>query len=143
MSINISTIRANLKGVMQNLVTGGTAVAVYDYYEANPDGYPSIVFDITDNSDAFLTNQENLLAITFTAYVIVEVYNKNVEQATDILDSVTDALLDELSDQTNMSLSGAADWISPVIGPRNQIATPSGQGFMQQLDIKVNVSRVV
>lgn len=141
--MNLATIRSNLKGIMQNLVTSTTVAVVYDYYESNPTGYPAIVFDITDNSDSFLTTSENLMVVTFTAYVLVEVLNKNVEQATDILDTVTDALIDIVSDKDNITLSGEADWISPTVGPRNQIETPNGQAFMQELSIKVNTSRVV
>jgi hypothetical protein len=138
--MQISTIRQNLKSVISNLVTGSSVSVVYDYFEPNVSGYPAIIFDITNNSDAFLTNKENLLKITFTAYILVEIYNNGIEDATDLLDSVSDLLIEELRKESNMTLSGQADWISPVIGARSQIETPRGQGFMQQLDIVINVS---
>lgn len=141
--IQVATIRTNLKGVISNLVTSSTISVVYDYYEPNPSGYPAVVFDITNNSDSFLTNQENLLKITFTAYILVEIFNKDIEGATDLLDNVTDKLITELRKEDNLSLSGAVDWISPVIGPRDQIETPNGQAFSQQLDIEINVADTI
>lgn len=143
MSISISTIRTNLKAVVSNLVTSSTVSVVYDYFEPNVSGYPAIVFDITNNTDDYLTNKENMLRITFSAYVIVEIFQNEVEDATRLLDTVTDALITELRDEDNISLSGAVDWISPVVGPRQQVETPSGMAFQQQLDIVLNVADII
>lgn len=142
-NINIGTIRTNLKGVLQNLVTNTVVAVVYDYYEPDVSGYPAIVFDITDNKDSFLTNQENLLKMTFTAYILVEIISKNISQATSILDTVTDEAIELLVAESNLSLGGTVDWISPVIGPRTQIETPNGQAFMQELNIELNISRTI
>ena len=143
MSISISTIRTNLKTVVSNLVTGSTVSVVYDYFEPNVSGFPAIVFDITNNTDDYLTNKENLLKITFSAYIIVEIFQNEVEDATRLLDTVTDALIVELRKEANISLSGAVDWISPVVGPRTQVETPSGMAFQQQLDIVLNVADTI
>jgi len=141
--IEISTIRTNLKAVISNLVTSSIVSVVYDYDEPNLASYPAIVFDISNNTDSFLTNKENLLKITFTAFIVVEIFNKNLSQATYLLDDVTDKLIVELRKESNLSLSGAVDWISPTVGPRNQIETPTGMGFVQQLDININVSDLI
>lgn len=141
--ISLSTIRTNLKGVISNLVTGTTVSVVYDYFEPNVSGYPAIVFDITNNTDEYLTNKENLLKITFSAYIIVEIYENGVEDATRLLDTVTDALIVELRKEANISLSGAVDWISPVVGPRQQVETTRGMAFQQQLDIVLNVADTI
>ena len=141
--ISLQNIRTNLKSVVSNLVSSSTVSVVYDYYEPNVSGYPAIVFDISNQTDAFLTNRENILKITFTAYVIVEVYQNGIEDATDLLDSVSDSLITELRKENNLTLSGTIDWISPVVGPRSQIETPNGQAFMQQMDIICNVSGVI
>jgi hypothetical protein len=141
--ISISTIRTNLKSVISNLVTGSTVSVVYDYFEPNVSGFPAIVFDITNNNDEYLTNKENLLKITFSAYVIVEIFQNEIEDATRLLDTVTDALIVELRKESNISLSGAVDWISPVVGPRQQVETPSGMAFQQQLDIVLNVADTI
>lgn len=143
MSISIGTIRTNLKTVIDELVTDSVVSVVYDYFEPNVSGYPAIVFDITNNSDTYLTNQENLLRITFTAYIIVEIYKNEVENATNLLDTVTDALIVELRKETNLSLSGAVDWVSPVVGARQQVETTRGMAFQQQLDIVINVADTI
>lgn len=143
MPISIGTIRTNLKGVISNLVSSSVVSVVYDYYQPNVSGYPAVVFDITNNSDAFLTNKENMLRITFSAYVLVEIRQNGIEDATDLLDTVTDALIVELRKESNMSLSGEVDWISPTVGPRQQVETPNGMAFSQQLDIIVNVADTV
>ena len=142
-TLNISNIRSGLKGVISNLVTSTTISVVYDYYEPNVSGYPAVVFDITNNSDSFLTTTENLIKITFSAYILVEIYQNGIEDATDLLDTVTDSLIEELRKTSNMSLGGNVDWISPVIGPRSQIETPNGQAFSQQLDIIVNLASTI
>jgi hypothetical protein len=141
--ISIGTIRTNLKGVVSNLVTASVVSVVYDFFKPDVSGYPAVVFDITNNSDAFLTNKENLLKITFSAYILVEIYNNGIEDATRLLDTVTDALIVELRKESNLSLSGSVDWISPAIGPRTQIETPNGQAFSQQLDITINVADTI
>jgi hypothetical protein len=143
MAISIQTIRTNLKTVVSNLVTSTTVSVVYDYFEPNISNYPAIVFDITNNTDDYLTNKENLLKITFSAYIIVEIFENGVEDATRLLDTVTDALIVELRDEDNISLSGAVDWISPVVGPRGQVETPRGMAFQQQLDIVLNVADTI
>lgn len=141
--IQLSTIRTNLKAVMSNLVTSSTVAYVYDFYQPNIQGYPAIIFDITNNTDGFLTNKENLLKITYTAYILVEIFQNQIEDATDLLDTVTDALIVELRKESNLSLSGAVDWVSPAIGPRQQVETPNGQAFSQQLDIVINVADTI
>ena len=138
--LNIQNIRAGLNAVIAQLVTDEKIVVVYDYYEPNPSGYPVIMFDITNNADSFLTDNENLVSITFTAYILVEVFTEGIDASKDILDDVTDSLLAELRSAGNLSLGGTVDWITPAIGPRDQIETPSGQAFSQQLDIVANVA---
>lgn len=141
--LNISTIRSELKSLISNLVTSTQIAVVYDYYEPNVSGYPAVVFDITSNTDSFFTNKENLIKIVFTAYILVEIPNQQLESAKDALDSVTDALIVELRKENNLTLGGYADWVSPAVGARQQVETPSGQAFSQQLDITINATGLV
>lgn len=143
MSLNIGTIRTQLKSVIQNLVTSTTIAVVYDYYEPNVSGYPAVLFDITSNSDAFFTNKENMIKIVFTAYILVAIQGQNIETAKDTLDTVTDSLITELRKQTNLTLGGYADWVTPAVGARSEIETPNGQVYSQQLDITVNATGFV
>jgi len=141
--MNIANIRSELKTVLTNLVTSTQVAVVYDYYEPNVSGYPAIIFDISSNTDAFLTNNENLNKIVFTAYVMTDIKVSGIEDSKDMLDTITDSAMTLLRSKTNMALDGEVDWISPVVGPRSQIDTPNGQVFAQQFDITVNVSSSV
>lgn len=142
--ISIGTIRTNLKGVISNLINQSVIAVVHDYYKPDlGNQYPAVVFDITSNTDDYLTNKENLLKITFTAYLIVEIIVDGIEDATRRLDTVTDALIVELRKESNLSLSSSVDWVSPAIGPRTQIETTNGQAFSQQLDIQINVADTI
>ncbi len=141
--LNISTIRTQLKSVISNLVTSTQVAVVYDYYEPNVSGYPAVVFDITSNTDAFFTNKENMIKIVFSAYILVEIANDGIKDAKDKLDTVTDALIVELRKQDNLTLGGYADWITPAVGARQQIETPNGNAYSQQLDITVNATGLV
>lgn len=143
MSIQISQLRSQVKSVISNLVTSTQIAVVYDYYEPNVSGYPAIVFDITSNTDAFFTNKENIIKIVFSAYILVEIANEGIEQAKSTLDTVTDALIVELRKQSNLTLGGYADWITPAVGARQQIETPNGNAYSQQLDITVNATGLV
>lgn len=139
-TLNLQNIRAQLKVVMSQLVTDAKVSVIYDYYEPNLSGYPAIIFDITNNADSFLTNTENLVRITFSAYVIVEIKSDGQNEAKNILDDVTDSLIIELRKDSNLSLNGTVDWVEPAIGPRERIETPNGQAFSQQLDIITNLA---
>ncbi len=141
--LNIGTLRTNLKSVISNLVSSTTIAVVYDYYEPNISAYPAIVFDITSNTDAFFTNKENIIKIVFTAYVLVAIEGRTIETAKDTLDTVTDTLITELRKESNLTLGGYADWVTPAVGARSQIETPNGNVYSQQLDITVNATGFV
>ncbi len=137
MAYNLATIRGNLKTLLQT-VTG--IANVYDHYEINPSGYPCIIFDISNNESSMLTDTENVRKITFTAYILVEIQVAGRDEAKDLLDTASQAVVIALEKKDNMSLSGAVDWIMPTIGPRDEFAVASGQVFSQRLDIVMNVS---
>ena len=143
MSIQIGQLRTQLKSVISNLVTSTTVAVVYDYYEPNISAYPAIVFDITSNTDAFFTNKENIIKIVFTAYILVAIQGQNIETAKDTLDTVTDTLITELRKESNLTLGGYVDWVTPAVGPRSQVETTNGQVYSQQLDITVNATGFV
>jgi len=141
--MSLTNIRSQLKTVITNLVSSTQIAIVYDYYEPNVSGYPAVVFDISSNTDSFFTNKENMIKTVFTAYIIVEIPNDGINDAKNKLDIVTDALITELRKESNLTLGGYADWISPAVGARQQTDTPSGQAFVQQLDITVNTTGLV
>lgn len=137
MAYNLATIRGNIKTLLQT-VTG--IANVYDHYEINPSGFPAIIFDISNNESSMLTDTENVRKITFTAYILVEIQVAGRDEAKDLLDTATQAVVVALEKKDNMSLSGAVDWIMPTVGPRDEFAVSTGQVFSQRLDIVVNVS---
>jgi hypothetical protein len=84
-----------------------------------------------------------MIKIVFSAYILVEIANDGIRDAKDKLDNVTDALIVELRKQSNLTLGGYADWITPAVGARQQIETPNGNAYSQQLDITVNATGLV
>lgn len=137
MAYNLSTIRANLKTLLQTV----TQVAfVYDYMNPNVEGYPAIIFDITNNESEMLTNTDNLRTITFSVYLLAEIPVNGQSEAKRILDVATKNVVEALEDIDNLTLSASVDWVMPTVGPREQISTPEGMVFSQRLDVQVKVS---
>jgi hypothetical protein len=137
MTYDIATIRTNIKTLLQTVTQFSF---VYDYLNPNIEGYPAIVFDMTNNESEMLTDTENLRTITFTVYLLTEIGVKGQQGAIDILDVATNNAITALEKITNMSLSGSVDWIMPTVGPREQIAGPNGALFSQRLDINAKIS---
>lgn len=134
---DLSTIRANLKTLLQTV----TQISfVYDYLNPNIEGYPAIIFDVSNNNSEMLTDTENLRTITFSVYILCEIAVDGQAGARNLLDVATNSVVTALEKITNMSLSGSVDWMMPTVGPREQIATPNGNAFSQRLDIEMKVS---
>lgn len=136
MAYDLDLIRTALK----TLLTTVTEIAfVYDRRNPNIEGFPAIVFDITNNENVMLTNVQNQRTIVFTIYIIDEVGVAGADQANDILDVATKKVVEALEDKDNLTLGGTADWIMPVAGSREEIASPNGSQIWQQLDLRVRV----
>lgn len=137
MSYDLGTIRANLKTLLQTV----TEIAyVYDYNNPSVEGYPAIIFDITENQSEMLTDTENIRTITFTAYILCETSIKTYAQAKDILDTATKQVITALEKITNMTLSSSVDWIVPTVGGRTEFNTPEGSVLSQELKIQAKVT---
>lgn len=137
MTYDIATIRSNLKTLLQTV----TQIAnVYDYLNPNVEGYPAIIFDVSNNRSDMLTDTENLRTVTFTVYILQEIAVQGQQSAIDLLDAATNAVVTALEKITNMSLSGSVDWVMPTVGPREQVSSPNGALFSQRLDIEVKIS---
>ncbi len=134
---NIATIRANLK----TLLTAVTGISYcYDYYNANIEGYPAIIFDVTNEDASMLDDSNNLRVITFTIYIYSEVQISSQTTSRGKLDTIVASVINALELKTNDSLSGAVDWIMPVIGRRQELETTQGLVYMQELQLKCNVA---
>lgn len=137
MAYNLVTIRANLKTLLQTV----TEIAyVYDFNNPNVEGYPAIVFDISNNESEMLTDAENIRTITFSVYILAEITVKGQSAAKTILDTATKKVVEALEDIDNLTLSGAVDWLMPTVGPREQFNSPEGAVFSQRLDVQVKVA---
>lgn len=137
MAYALATIRANLKTLLQTV----TEISyVYDYNNANPEGYPAIIFDITENQSDMLTDTENIRTITFTAYILCEIGTAGLTTAKGILDTATQQVVTALEKITNMTLSGSVDWVMPTVGARNEFTTPEGSVLSQELKIQAKVA---
>ena len=133
---DIGLIRAALKTL---LLTVPSIEAVYDYMNPIIAGYPAIIFDL-DNEDAQMADDaNNQRIITFKIWIACEIPEAGLQAAKGLLDVATRDTINILEKLTNQTLSGACDWMMPVIGVRNQTNSPEGNFFYQELNLKVYV----
>ncbi len=137
MAYNIATIRSNIKTLLTN-VTGISKV--YDFYNANIEGYPAIIFDVTNEDGSMLDDSNNLRVITFTIYIYSEVQVSSQTTSRGTLDTIVVSVINALELKSNDTLSGSVDWVMPVIGRRQEIQTTEGLVMMQELQLKCNVA---
>ena len=127
--------------VAAKLATVTQLAYVYDHHAANLEGYPACTFDVSDSSNEFLTNKDNLRTITFKLVVYQETKVKGLDLATGILDATVDAIISAF--ENDFALAGAVDWCEPLNGPRNQLQTPNGIVIAQELSLKCFYSSAV
>ena len=136
MAYDLDLIRTALKTLLATI----TEIAfVYDRRNPNIEGFPAVIFDITNNENIMLTNTQNQRTITYTLYIIAEIGTAGATQANTILDIATKKVVEILEDKDNITLSGNADWIMPVVGAREEVSSPNGSQIWQQLDLQVRV----
>lgn len=140
MAYDLATIRGKIKTLLQTV----TEIAyVYDRRNPNIEGYPAIIFDIERNDNVMLTNVENLRTITFRVWILAEVGVAGAANANRILDNATKAVVNAVEDIDNLQLGGDVDWITPVEGARQEVASPNGSIIWQILDLRTNISSSV
>lgn len=138
MSLNtFSTIRAALKAKLLTITDFNSRVD--DYHNADLQGYPACTFDISESSDDFLTNRDNIRTITFKIIIYQEITQLGLDAATASLDTITDTVIAAL--ENDYQLGGAdpqfwCDAINP--GLRSQFDTPNGTVAAQELTVKCN-----
>ena len=133
---DIGAIRAALKALFVGI---SSVQSVYDFPQSTIDGYPAIVFDLDNEDASFLDDANNTRVLTFKAWIACEIPENGLENAKDLLDSVTKDVINTLEKLSNQTLSGTCDWLIPVIGKRDQTNSPEGNFLYQELMIKVNV----
>jgi len=134
-----AAIRAAIKTLIQTAV--GTDIAfVYDFDNPNVEGYPAIIFDISGEDNEMMDDSNNMRKITFTIYVMVEIKVITLEVATDILDNAVKAITNLVEKKSNNTLSNTVDWVTPVIGKRQQTNSPDGNLIWQEMQLRCNIA---
>jgi hypothetical protein len=130
---SFSTIRAKIKTALTSITE---LVFVYDYHEPNLGGYPSVTFDVAENSGAFLTNKENMRTISFDIVIYQEITVKGLDEATNILDTAADKIVTVFESPTYGDLQSEVDWCIPLAGPRGTFQSPQGLVLFQRLSLQ-------
>ena len=139
---SLSTIRTTIKNKLTTLLNN--KARVYAYYESNPQQYPVVIFDIASQQNEFITNLENMSAITFKLILLIDQADANAssglteQEATDKLDELVDLIVSSL--ETDFSLGGVVDYCTPTVGNRETIAIANGIGKAQYINLVVRQS---
>ena len=132
-----SAIRAQIKTLLQ---TSTLVSYVYDYNNPNIEGYPAIIFDITEEDSEMLDENNNTRVITFTLYAVVEIKVAGISVAKTLLDNVVKSVINLVEKRSNDTLSGTVDWVTPVMGRRVESNSPEGSFFSQEMKLRCNVA---
>ena len=131
----------NLQDIITELsaiLTSVTEIAfVYSDRKPNIEGYPAIVFDVTDVDNQVLTNVENLESAIITIYIVQEIKEATIALANQYLNLATKAVIKELASRSNLSLNSTVDWIEPVKGGRKEQVSTTGAVLWQEIKVKV------
>jgi len=139
MSATFATIRTAIKTILDGI---SELSFVYTFHQSDIGGYPAVTFDVSDSTNDFLTNAENLRAFTFLIVIYQEVKNiGGLENATTLLDTVADKIIDAF--EKDLTLGGVVEWSNPLTGPRQAFDTPQGLVITQQLSLQCNVVALV
>lgn len=138
-----NTIRTAIKALLDTVSgSGQPVVAVYEYHESNLSGFPAITFDISDVTNDFLTNAENVRRYSWKVYIYQQISEVvPLADAVEILDATADAVINAI--EQNLTLSGAVDYCRPVVGPRNFAQSTQGEALIQELTLITTVTSVV
>lgn len=138
-----NTIRTSIKTILDTLTgSGQPIVAVFSYHESNLTGFPAITFDISDVTNDFLTNSENVRRYSWKIYIYQQINDVvTLAEAVRILDATSDAVVNKI--EQDLTLSGVVDYCRPVVGPRNFAQSTTGEAMIQELTLITTVTSVV
>lgn len=136
-SYDPATIRAQLKTLLQ---TATKVAYVYDYLNPNIEGYPAIVFDISEDNSDMLDDSNDLVSLVFTIYLIAEVKVAGLSTAKTYLDNAVKEVNTALMKKSNDTLSNTVDWIMPTLGSRKQTNSPEGNFIYQEMRLKCMIA---
>jgi len=132
---------AAVRSALKTILSAISSIAnVYDYQNPTISGYPAIIFELTNEDGSMLDDITNMRVLTFDVWVACEIPVDGIADATALLDSATKDVINALELKTNQTLSGACDWMMPVIGKREQVGSAEGNFLYQQLQVRVNIA---
>lgn len=135
-----NAIRAQIKSLLQTV----TEISyVYDYRTSNVEGYPAIIFDMTNEEGDMLDDSNNMRKITFTIWIICELKVAGSSASKTILDNATKAVINILEKKSNDTLGGTVDWVMPAMGQRSEIQTPEGSNIYQEIKLLCNIASTI
>ena len=137
MTYDPAAIRAQIKTL---LATSTKIANVYDFLNPNLDGYPAIIFDVSEDNGEMLDDSNDLVALTFTIYIIADIKVAGMEAGKTLLDNAVKDINTSLMKKTNDSLSGTVDWVMPTLGSRKQANSPEGNFIYQEMKLKCMVA---
>lgn len=124
----------SIRAAIQTKLAEVTELAfVYDYHNPNMEGFPCASFDVSDVSDDFLTDKENIRKFAWQVVIYQEITDRGIDAANTLLDGACDAVIQKFED--NLSLGGAVDYCNAVVGNRENIDTPLGLVRAQYLTL--------
>ena len=136
-SYDIGAVRTALNALID---TATSVKSVYSYPNPKIEGYPSAIFELDNEDGTMLDDANNQRILTFKIWLACEVSVNGLENASVLLDGVTKEVVNLLENKANQSLSGACDWMMPVIGARQQVNSPEGAYLYQELQLKVYIA---
>jgi len=140
---NPTNVRAELKALLQTQTTVVASANVHDFYNPNINGYPAIIFDISQEDASMLDDANNLRVMTFTLYIITEIKVAGLSEAKDILDVAVRTIINTLELKSNATLNGSVDWVMPVMGRRSEISSPEGSLLSQEMVVRCNIASTI
>lgn len=136
-SYSIGSVRSAINTILAAITS---IQAVYNYPNPEIEGYPAAIFVMEQEDGSMLDTQNNTRILTFKIWVICEIPEKGLTAADALLDSVSTDVINALEKSTNQTLAGACDWMMPVMGTRQQVASPEGNLLYQELNLKVYIA---
>ena len=137
---NIGAVRTGITNVLSAVAN---LANVYAYPNPEIQGYPAAIFVMDQEDGSFLDTANNTRILTFKIWVICEIANKGLTAADTLLDDVSTAVVAALESAANQTLGGACDWMMPVMGTRQQVASPEGSLLYQELNLKVYIASAI
>lgn len=127
------SIRTKIKQKLDTLTSSTDANKplrfCYDFNKTMPEGYPSAVFEPSDNASEYNSNHENLRTYAFTIRLLQEITLSDLDTSIDILGDAVDKVLNMFD--TDYTLGGVCAFVE---------ALPSKWGMTA--DTKVRIAEI-